>query len=119
VARGSTKGISVAAPQPRNSAITKKLKPLPTSSSIYNHKNCNKRANVTIRNVTINGPKKDFDIKRSIFFKMRYFMANSVSFVIAADIPSGFFPPALAKKLCPPPPPLISTAASLISLEAL
>lgn len=107
VARGNTSGISVAAPQPRNSAITEKLKPLPTSSSIYSHKNCNRRANVTIINVTTNGPKKDVIIKRSIFFKVLYFVASSVSLAIAAAIPSGFFPPALAKKFCPPPPPLM------------
>ncbi|MPN64534.1 hypothetical protein SDC9_212309 [bioreactor metagenome] len=68
VARGRASGINVAAPHPRNSAITPKPRPFPTSSSMYNQRNCNSRANVTIKNVKTNGPKNDFNMNWSIFF---------------------------------------------------
>ncbi len=38
----------------------------------------------------------------------------SAAWLTAFSIPSGFFPPAVAKKDCPPPPPCISAAASRI-----
>ena len=67
-ASGSASGINVAAPHPRNSAITPKPRPFPTSSSMYNQRNCNSRAKVTIKNVRTKGPKNDFSMNWSIFF---------------------------------------------------
>ena len=68
VARGNERGRRVAAPHPRNSSMTLKLKPLPTSSSIYSHKNCIIRMNTTTRRIATNGPMNDFNMNWSNFF---------------------------------------------------
>ncbi len=68
VARGSERGSNVALPQPRNSSITLKLSPLPTSSSMYSHRNCIMRMNTTTSRIAMNGPMKDFIMNRSSFF---------------------------------------------------
>ena len=68
VARGSDIGINVADPHPKNSTIIEKLNPFPTSSSMYNHKNCIISTNVTNVNATKKGQKKDCNINLSSFF---------------------------------------------------
>lgn len=76
VARGKARGISVALPQPKNSSITKKLSPFPTSSSIYSQRNCITNTNITMRKVIMNGPKKDLSVNESNFFNTTYALIN-------------------------------------------
>ena len=68
VARGSDSGIRVALPQPRNSSMTLKLSPLPTSSSMYSHRNCIIRMNMTIKRIAKNGPTKELSMNLSSLF---------------------------------------------------
>ena len=68
VARGSDNGSRVALPQPKNSRITLKLNPLPTSSSMYSQRNCIIRMNTTTSRIAINGPMNDFNMNWSSFF---------------------------------------------------
>lgn len=84
VARGRARGIKVAAPHPINSRITPKLNPFPTSSSIYSHKKCIIRIKITMRNVSINGPRNDWIMNLSNFFNIIYFVADSTSLANAA-----------------------------------
>ena len=68
VAKGRERGSSVTAPHPKNSSITLKLRPLPTSSSIYSHKNCIIRMNTTTNRIAMNGPMNDLNMNWSNFF---------------------------------------------------
>ena len=68
VASGSDNGIRVMLPQPRNSSMTFMLRPLPTSSSIYSHRNCIIRMKMTTSRIAMNGPMNDFSMNWSSFF---------------------------------------------------
>lgn len=57
VASGSESGSIVALPHPRNSSMILSPKPLPTSSSIYSHRNWSMRMNTTTIRIPKNGPK--------------------------------------------------------------
>ena len=69
VANGIARGSMVQDPHIRNSSITHRLNPLPTSSSMYNHRNCITRMNTTMRKTITNGPKKEVSMNLSNFFK--------------------------------------------------
>ena len=77
VARGRESGRSVALPQPRNSRMTLKLNPLPTSSSMYSHRNCIIRMKTTTSRIAMNGPTNDFNMNWSNFFIL-YCFPNSL-----------------------------------------
>ena len=68
VASGSDSGIRVMLPQPRNSRMTFMLRPLPTSSSIYSHRNCIIRMKMTTSRIAMNGPMNDLSMNWSSFF---------------------------------------------------
>ena len=68
VASGRESGSSVALPQPRNSRMTFMLRPLPTSSSMYSHRNCIIRMNMTTNRIAMNGPMNDLSMNWSNFF---------------------------------------------------
>ena len=68
VASGMASGSVWQLPHIRNSRITLNSRPLPTSSSIYSHKNCMTSMNVTIPRTARNGPTKDLSKNWSNFF---------------------------------------------------
>src|SRR5574344_133108 len=68
VERGMVYGSVVADPHPRNSRITHILRPFPTRSSMYIHRNCITKINAVTKKVMRNGPKNDLSMKRSSFF---------------------------------------------------
>lgn len=78
VAIGRASGINVAEPHARNSRITSALSPFPTSSSIYNHRNCSINAKTTMKNVRAKGPRNDVTINLSSFFKSNCFISMLV-----------------------------------------
>ena len=118
VASGRERGSRVALPHPRNSSMTLKLSPLPTSSSIYSQRNCIMRMKTTTSRIAMNGPTNDFNMNWSSFFIL-YLVAASIILARASLRPSVFFPPAVANPGCPPPPPMMSLAASRTSAPAL
>ena len=80
VASGMESGRMVAEPHPRNSMITQKLRPLPTSSSMYSHRNCITSMNTVMKNVITNGPRKDLSMNRSSFFILQNSISVSLSY---------------------------------------
>ena len=56
VASGIARGRVWKPPHMRNSSITLSSRPLPTSSSIYSHRNCMTRIKVTIARIAKNCP---------------------------------------------------------------
>lgn len=95
-AKGIERGSNVQAPHPRNSIMTPNPRPLPTSSSIYLHRNWSERANVTTKRIAKNGPKNETIRCLSSFF-ICYPAIFSSSFALASGIPAAFFPPAVAR----------------------
>ncbi len=67
--KGNASGIILAEKKNINFKITNQLSPLPAKSSIYNHKNCINKINITTKNVGRNELKKDFAIRVFNFFK--------------------------------------------------
>ena len=55
-ASGIAMGRMVQAPHIMNSIMTPKLRPLPTSSSMYSQRNCIMRMKTTISNIATKGP---------------------------------------------------------------
>ena len=123
VARGMASGRMVQPPHIRNSSMTLNDRPLLTSSSMYTHRNCITRMNITTSRIATNGPMKDLSMNLSSRFireGMRvYLVARSLRALSASDSPATSLPPAVAKPGCPPPPPWMNLAASRISLPAL
>ena len=68
VASGMESGSTWQLPHMRNSRITLNSSPLPTSSSMYSHRNCMTRINVTTARTAMNDPVKAFRINWSSFF---------------------------------------------------
>ena len=68
VARGMARGRMVQPPHIRNSSMTLKDSPLPTSSSMYTQRNCITRMNMTTRRIAANGPMKDLSMNLSSRF---------------------------------------------------
>lgn len=58
-ARGNAMGTRLAEVYISNSAITGNSRPLPTKSSMYFQRNCINSTNTTMKNVSMNGPRKD------------------------------------------------------------
>ena len=69
---GSAIGTTVAAAYTINSTITPNSNPLPTKSSIYFHTICINSTNTAIVKVSSSGPRKDFNISRSILFILEH-----------------------------------------------
>jgi|SRR5512133_1696474 hypothetical protein len=59
IARGNARGTRPAEAYRKNSPIILIPRPLPTSSSMYLHRNCISSRNNTIKKVITNGPRKD------------------------------------------------------------
>ena len=68
VASGMASGRMVHPPHIRNSRMTLKDRPLLTSSSMYTHRNCITRMNMTTRRIATNGPMKDLIMNLSSRF---------------------------------------------------
>ena len=51
--------------------MTLSSRPLPTSSSMYSHRNCITKMKMVIARIAKNGPMNDFSMNRSSFF-MRF-----------------------------------------------
>ena len=62
VASGMARGRVWNPPHMRNSSITLRSRPLPTSSSIYSHRNCITRIKVTIARIARNCPTNDLSM---------------------------------------------------------
>lgn len=77
-AKGSAIGTIDALVYPRIWAITSSGKPLPTSSSIYRHRNCINSTNKATKKVAIKGPMNDFNRKTSNFFTSYTFWASKI-----------------------------------------
>ena len=68
VASGIARGRVWKPPHMRNSSITLSSRPLPTSSSIYSHRNCMTRIKVTIARIAKNCPTNVLSMNWSSFF---------------------------------------------------
>ena len=66
-ANGSAMGRMVQAPHIMNSMITPNERPLPTSSSMYSHRNCIIRMKTTMSNIATKGPINAFSVNLSSF----------------------------------------------------
>ncbi len=66
-ARGKARGTMEAAYKPMSLATIEKSSPLPTRSSIYNHRNCMTNTNNAIKKVAKKGPVKALIINESSF----------------------------------------------------
>jgi hypothetical protein len=64
VDKGRAMGTNPAEAYSRSSAITSALKPFPTRSSMYFHRNCISRINMTMKKVRSKGPRYVFKTNR-------------------------------------------------------